>query len=191
MIDHKNKILFIHVPKCAGSSIKIWMKHISGKCFQKGGHPTYDYYSKKYNVQDYYKFTMVRNPYDRVVSAYCYLKKGGRGSRHDVAARDELKDCTFLQFAKKIDHFKQKYIHFREQMYFIKDVSNYDVIGRVENVEQLINTLRRDLNITHDDQIPNVNMTGHQQYKSYYDDEIYDIISHAYKNDLTTLNYEY
>ena len=73
MIDHKHKFIFIHIPKCGGVSVE---KHLGW-----GGvrHHTMEFYMKKYaglNLDEYYKFTFVRNPWIRLVSWYFYhIKK--------------------------------------------------------------------------------------------------------------------
>ena len=69
----KHQAIFIHVPKAGGNSIKKIIG-ISG-----GGHCTildYEIFDKhKFYV--YFKFAFVRNPWDRFLSAYTYLKELG------------------------------------------------------------------------------------------------------------------
>lgn len=72
----KYKCIFIHVPKVAGSSIerviyqtdKWLVGHVKASDYMKFDKDKFD---------SYFSFGFVRNPYDRVVSAYHYLKKGG------------------------------------------------------------------------------------------------------------------
>ena len=71
MINHKHKFIFIHINKCGGTSID---KVFSGKF--RGHKKAFDY--KKLNpkeFENYFKFTFVRNPWDRVVSFYHYQMK--------------------------------------------------------------------------------------------------------------------
>ena len=78
----RNKCIFIHIPKAAGTSVLAAL----GKKSEKGrDHVSWQTYkkadSKKFN--NYFKFSFVRNPYDRAFSAYHYILKGGesRGLR--------------------------------------------------------------------------------------------------------------
>ena len=73
MIIDKYKTIFIHIPKNAGTSIKTFFE--CKEFYNK--HRTIDQI-KKENIKaydSYKKFTIVRNPYDRMVSWYFYLKR--------------------------------------------------------------------------------------------------------------------
>ncbi len=87
MIDHANKVIFIHIPRCAGTSVEkaftgldYWMlnpvlKHAPASVYKAFYDDAWD---------EYYKFSIVRNPYDRYRSLwkhyqeYC-LRKNRRG----------------------------------------------------------------------------------------------------------------
>tara|TARA_Y100001968_G_C19340694_1_gene709343 strand:- start:423 stop:1097 length:675 start_codon:yes stop_codon:yes gene_type:complete len=70
---YKNKgILFIHVPKNAGTSINY---SLYGKSI---GHFTALEFRKvaKKEFNNLYKFAIIRNPYDRLISAYSFMQEG-------------------------------------------------------------------------------------------------------------------
>ena len=83
MISHKHKFIFVHIPKNAGSSINHELK---GMCeifsemkskdipLAYGKHANDKHMRKllKNEYGDYYKFCVVRNPWDRMVSIYWY-----------------------------------------------------------------------------------------------------------------------
>ena len=80
MIDHQRKVIFIHIPKTAGISIYNMMRYSGSQ-----NHKTrLDY------EEDYFSVRVVRNPWDRLVSAYSYVKNGGRGSWRPVRAECSL-----------------------------------------------------------------------------------------------------
>ena len=71
MICHKSKVIFIHIPRTAGTSVekafvgKDWFnidvstKHIYASTAR-------DYYAEFWD--EYFKFSIVRNPWDRMLS---------------------------------------------------------------------------------------------------------------------------
>lgn len=88
MILPEQKILFIHIPKCGGSSIaagllkkvnvnmKIYMKLSESQkkkymCTIEEKHAPASYYKNKLkSYEQYYKFAVVRNPWERAMSSF-------------------------------------------------------------------------------------------------------------------------
>ena len=69
------KCLFIHIPKCAGIAVS---KALFNS--RAGGHLPLAHYQLIITPQQYktlFKFTVVRNPYARLLSAYTFLSAGG------------------------------------------------------------------------------------------------------------------
>ena len=96
LISHKYKYIFIHIPKTCGQTVKAsipydlkesceWfgLKNLDTRCFKNYKfrnlyHLSYNEIKDVYpniNTNDYFIFTFVRNPYDRLYSTYLYLKK--------------------------------------------------------------------------------------------------------------------
>jgi len=146
--------IFVHVPKAAGLSIGASLYGT------EVGH-TPAWVHKKILGPDYanfFKFTISRDPIDRFVSSYEFLKSGGL-SRHplDRAFKDEVID----QFSS-IDEFVANwlspksihtYIHFFPQHYFVYDQNDQclvDYVGKVETLEQEFRLICEQLNRTCD-----------------------------------------
>lgn len=95
MISHTHKCIFVHIPKTAGTSIELFFKKKLGlppsakapltltrNKVKQIGPPylshlkAYEFYTNHYVSEDqfntYFKFSFVRNPWDRVVSFYKY-----------------------------------------------------------------------------------------------------------------------
>ena len=76
IIDKKRKYLFIHIPKCAGESVSKFLFKNEGINFL-GKHDklknAINQLSDSYH--QYYTFSVVRNPFDQVVSFYEHLRK--------------------------------------------------------------------------------------------------------------------
>ena len=89
MISLKHKFIFIHIPKCCGTSIEeslvddscifrsnTWphnlkLKNPLNHCTLKDIEESKVLYP---NFDKFYSFTFTRNPFDRLVSEYFYLK---------------------------------------------------------------------------------------------------------------------
>ena len=71
-IDHNKKIVFIHIPRTGGSTIKDALG-LYDKIYKKGLH-----HLSAVDIpdvcKDYFKFAFVRNHWDRFVSLYFYNK---------------------------------------------------------------------------------------------------------------------
>ena len=82
----KTKSIFVHIPKTAGLSL---IHAIYGDNVELYGHKRIIQYQKVFSHFDqFYKFTVVRNPWDRLYSAYRFLQNNGL-NEHDMNAREQ------------------------------------------------------------------------------------------------------
>lgn len=93
MITHDFKLFFVHIPKCAGRSVCDMFN-------QRFDHYTAAYLQREYETfwNDYKKFTIVRNPYDRLVSLYHYIRDHRRHANERIAVDNPMP--TFRQWLK-------------------------------------------------------------------------------------------
>lgn len=134
----ETKTIFIHVPKAAGSSIG---ENIYGT--PSTGHYEWNYYfaeNPEY-FRDFFKFTFVREPLSRFMSAYNYLLDGGR-SLHDQKVGDRIRAYggidSFVRNGLQNGNFL-KFRHFRPQANFLFDADDRNMmnfIGRVETMAE-------------------------------------------------------
>ena len=103
MINHEHKCIFIHINKCGGCSVD---QFFTGS-FQ--GHLKALEYKKSYpnDFNNYFKFTFVRNPWDRVVSAYHHFSSETSFKEYVVGGKKLVPIFRF--FDEYIDdvHFTQ------------------------------------------------------------------------------------
>ena len=187
----RNQCIFIHIPKTAGTSIARALFH------QVSRHmPWYEY--KNANAgkfRKYFKFAFVRNPWDRLVSTYFFLKKGGMNELDRKWAADNIDRYRgFEEFVQDwlTESNIWSWVHFKPQYYFICDAQlnlQMDFIGRYENLESDFETVaaRLHLQSTLQPAYPG----QHRHYTSYYNHRTCDIVSRVYQKDIELFNYKY
>ena len=93
MIIDQYKTIFIHIPKNAGTSIETYFANGSVRIQPSKHADIYEITRKfKNSYNNYRKFTIIRNPYDKMVSWYFYLKRN-LGENYNVIEFNEwIKD---------------------------------------------------------------------------------------------------
>ena len=187
-------VLFIHIPKAAGMSIC--------KSLYKGeiGHKrAIDFYrADRSTFGRLNKFTIVRDPYTRLCSAYNFLLHGGmEGYYYDKEFSKFLNQFeSFESFVfdwLAIDGNKYRYMHFIPQTEFllINDSLAVDKIGKVEELPSFIHEINKlwglDLEVKKENK-SKVNLIS----KDYINKNIKlkEVIYEIYKSDFEYLNYD-
>lgn len=184
MINNKHKFIFLHVGKCAGSSIKSALNSACEGCEYMIGHKTLDFlYSKiqpTHSPSDYFKFSVTRNPWDRVVSLYHHMSTVTKRWPNDPEKRKFQFHGTFEQFVNKTNDIKTDY-------------SEFDYIIRYESLQHDFNITCDRLNIKQI-KLPCIDYdTGRptRDYQSYYDDETREIVAEKYAKDIKYFGYKF
>jgi len=234
MLSHEYKCIFVHIPKIAGQSIDhvflrllglTWetrsplllkpnadpklgpptLAHLKASEYVKCGHVTQEQFDS------YFKFSFIRNPWDRLVSEYKY-----RG----LQRRFDFKTFLFKHFPKP--NWTDEYRHVIPQYDFLFDEEGFqlvDFIGRFENLQNDFDEACRRLGIPQTT-LPYVNKSSGdsvvsrdsrkllaairrllygkrtvkntlQQYTEYYDDEAKEFVENLYKKDIETFKYQF
>ncbi|HLV40541.1 sulfotransferase family 2 domain-containing protein [Xanthomarina sp.] len=213
MISHKHKFIFIHIPKCAGSSIRDfyfdtpkldWRQPnyelLYGWCPERRihlQHATPKELIETNLIQkdvwdEYFKFAFVRNPWGRAYSDYKWIML-------DSKVKDSFKN--FIQkkgaFEKLLNDKSVKEYrgdHLRPQIEYFGD-KDYplDFIGRFENLQEDINKINDILNIAHSFNVHSKNNTKNKlsHYSKFYTDSNKKIIDNVYLEDIVALNYRF
>lgn len=152
-------------------------------------------YSEK-EFTEYFKFAFVRNPWDRVVSAYEYLREEGinesdrRWSEEVLAQFDGFKEFVAGWLAETGGYGQ---IHFMPQYEFIclnGTEPRVDHIGRFEQIEEDFDTICRQLGI--EASLSNKNKSDRRaDYRKYYDRKTRRIVSNAYSEDIDLFGYRF
>lgn len=196
-VEDKNHIIFVHIPKTAGKAIF----HTLFSADTIGHHALVWY--KTYNetkFNDYYKFAIVRNPWDRIVSAFYYLKQGGMIESDKAFALKHLGQYdNFADFVRglEIPEYRRKilrWIHFIPQCYFLCEESGgslmVDFLGKYETIDDDLKQICEHLRMRYGE-LEFVNKSDHRPYWEYYDRHTVEIVRDLYRRDIELFDYEF
>lgn len=139
-----SNLVFLHIPKTAGLSIR------SAFAIKTHGyeHSIKSDLDKTYMGGEYVRFTVIRDPIKRFVSAFKYnggiSKKLPTGIRKILANSEELRSDinSFTDYLRKnYSDIGTSSDHFRRQIYFIR-LAKPHIILRQENLENDIEIVR-------------------------------------------------
>lgn len=186
MIIHDYKLIFIHIPKCAGRSIS----DAFGLSFD---HYTAAFYKQHQPElwQEYRKFTIVRNPLDRFVSMYHYMM-GSHHQNEDIcflgktpdfktwlianmnAYRSDDYSFESVQGMRETDSRLGSSFWFGSQTQRLCDYDgNLQESVNVYKFEYLNCIYKFLKDVTGKDlRIPHSNKSDHRNYLSYYDQDL-------------------
>ena len=186
--------IFVHIPKTGGISVATALYGSS-----TAWHLGMDSYQKIFNadeLDDYFTFCFVRNPWDRLVSAYEFLKRGGRGPADRAWAAGVL--ARYTSFEDLVLH----YLHagrifdrdaLRPQYAYLTLPGQRDVlvdfVGRYETLEEDFEAVARRLD--KEVHLPHLNASRRKDYRAYYTDRLVDRVRDLYQDDVTLFGYEF
>lgn len=143
IISHEHKFIFIKTRKTAGSAIEKYLVNYlnpdvdvcSGSEYDgtpgfgkvKGGHKTAKWIAERYpnEWKNYYKFSVVRNPWDTMVSFYYWYKKG-------KPSKIGRYDFDFFLQGKPLSYWND----WKRGMFTINDTIVVDHICKYENLHE-------------------------------------------------------
>lgn len=191
MIIDSHKLLFVHITKTGGQSITSFLLDnlgenphsfknpkyglIPNKKFKIAGpeHYHHKFLSEYENVDDYFKFTVVRNPYERFCSAFYF--------------RGLHKEYTYKEYTKIIptitDNRTDEYRMFCPQVEYLQSSLTIDKIYKTENLNEVYTMLKNKYGFNKQPVVKN----RLEQEKQNLDQYTRDFIKDYYKEDFTSL----
>lgn len=180
--------IFIHINKTAGTSvgraIGLPVKHhlMAIEVIERIG-------LEKWNQA--YKFTVVRNPWDKVVSHYEYRRKKNKTG---IATRQvSFSDWVNMTYGDEKDTFYYNNPRsFQPQVEWLKDNDgsvSMDYIIKFEAINEGFEQVRKAIGL--DAELPHLNASKRAAYESYYDTETRDIVARWFHEDIETFGYEF
>lgn len=170
--------------------------------------------------KEYFKFTFVRNPWDRLVSYYFYatrFKDGINPNTQKPLPHQMLYKFSFKEFIMNLEEIKMNTdwvlddtLQNAPQLKKVLDNKGFsnncydwisdddgkmlpmDFIGKVENITEDFNKLAKLLNYP----IPNTplyrkNTSKHEHYTIYYNKDMIQIVNKLFEKDIETFKYKF
>lgn len=187
--------VFIHIPKTGGSSIRHGLFHSDYEGPVMGHIPV--------EWMSMIKVAFVRNPYDRVVSAWKMFSSMhgsalgcGDCSREDSFNRfldvvvDEDIPYDFGGVDKVTVNMKIRH-HTIPITHAYNCIECADFIGRFENFHSDVNRMLKIVGVPPPDHLPFLNRSRHKPYAAYYDGEAHERVSAFYREDCERFGYQF
>jgi hypothetical protein len=172
------------------------------------GHTTLAEYKTLFSKADFdsfFKFAFVRNPWDRVYSAFNFLIRGGQAGPLGLLDRQWAGEN--LARYENFDAFIKRglarpevlqWVHFRPQMEFLEtsgcDQLELNFLGLFENLVVDLNHVSKKLALADIRILLRENWstpaTGHS-YRNFYSKETIDIVGNVYGRDIDFLGYDF
>ena len=205
------KFIFIHAPKTGGNSIQHALRDYcvdditemdNGDWYDSGGtlhnfevanpvvnykHGTIkDYYDNWKeedfgNIDDYFKFCVVRNPWERAISAYFY--------KYQTVIYAGVEGLIKEKFMKENE------LQSMSSYYCIDGDISVDYCTKIETIQEGFNEVCDKLNIPKQGLLKLNNagdvLRANTRYVEYYDQEMIDHIGNLYSDDVENFGYNF
>ena len=201
-LSRKYKIFFVHIPRCAGTSVyealdMDYCRHYKCKFHYREHHILW----KKYN-----KFSIVRNPYTRLVSVYNYIKldesywHSVTGNALDGTHKD-YNYCNNHTFKETITELYNNFLNgdlsgdeWQKQYPFIYDSNGnlmVDDIIKFENLPDSFYNIIKRYGINNVE-LPRKNSSGTgSNFMDYYDRKTKEMVREIYREDFNLFDYNF
>jgi len=212
VINDSRKVIFIHIPKCGGVSVERSIHKALGgpdvipyhnlirhphKPERRSGplslHSTMKDYKRYFGdeIEDFYIFTIIRNPWRRLVSHYEFLIKPGFNKR--------MSDNNEMDFPQFIQVYQTRLLSYTIHGYrdFLEDDygTQLDRTIKLENINEELPIVGEEIKLEISE-VLHMNSTDpknkeHQNWKDYYNPGLIDRVYKMYKDDIEKYNYEF
>ena len=191
------KVCFVHIPKTGGTSVREVIEKLDEReaipktFYAPHGKDLNKYINILNSNPEIFRFTFVRNPWDRAVSSYLYMCAVNEINEKTTGFKkfisDYCNDC--YDHPNKNEEIKW---HMIEQHLLVYDEQKpmVDSVGRFENLQTDFNRILEKINIP-PQSLPHKKKTKRKHYAKYYDAESRELVGRLYAKDIELFNYEF
>jgi sulfotransferase famil protein len=200
MISFQKRFLFVHIPKTAGNSIQSALRDYSEDQLvalrkEQDGIERFGLRNPKYKIKKHstlaeyrdalgneqfrslYKFTCVRNPWDRMVSYY-FTPTRTPETWDRKKFREIISKAVSVADYLRLDPGEQD------------PFANVDYIMRFENLAEDFRTLCGKVGIS-PATLPRYNRSNRERYSKYYDDELRELVRTQFAAEIERFGYTF
>jgi len=183
MISEKYKCIFVHVIKTGGMSVASALDMKDLNCHVPAKHIKENVGANLWN--DYFIFSFVRNPWDKIVSQYFF-------NGEKFCMKHLGRPADFTEYIVEIvgrDKFYSMYEP-RNLPYIVDDKGKQlvDFIGRFENLQKDFDLVCDKIGMPKK-VLPKINQSKHDHYTTYYNKKTKNIIAQKFKDDIEYFGY--
>jgi hypothetical protein len=182
----KKDICYIKLTKCGSSSINRWLQTIDKSFYFIRHRPSRDLSNIEVLEKSDFIFSVARNPYSRAVSSWAFLE----GGRRDKEDKPRLSFKEFMENDIYITHFRD--VHTKSQYELLKPFLHFNNfhLGKLEEIDITLSLICEKFNLNKSDfSFPQIRSSKHDDYKSYYNDEIQELVYNKFKKDFLFFGY--
>lgn len=210
-VSHKHEFIYYSIPKAACTTLKSFIINVDDIERGPSVHTTdipvlSSSESRSPLYKNYFHFTFVRNPYDRLLS--CYMDKVSCPASSDLTDpvfingeyREFLnkygnlgfKKMSFGDFVRFVTKISDKHCdpHFASQ-HSLLNLDSLDFIGRLEDFDRDFSHVKEKLSLSDNIKPERLMTTKHDHYRSYYNDELRRMVAQKYPKDIEIFNYDF
>ena len=206
IISHRHKFIFFAIPKTATHSIRSALRQHTGPddweqqmLFGEQSLPIPQLARLRHGhisaqeirphleagvCDSYFKFALVRNPFDRFVSCCFFLNRTNPNFEDEAVA--------FMKEYLPRPRFQQRILvqPQYQQLYTADGELALDYVGRYEDLQQSYDTICERVGLP-ESELGQNNSSEHSSFARYYDDELRQQVADFYKEDLRLFSYDY
>jgi len=219
MISHRHKFIFVHTQRTGGTSIEAAFRAKPGVWHPEDprdehAHLSVREYRELFPTEfaSYFKFSFVRNPWDRIVSLYAkqretWVDREQKATQQfrqaELAAVLDSKELRRLgRKAERMTRLNNERLthslaEYCEQTRIGPQLAEHDqdwsceldFVGRFERLGEDFQTVLSHLGVAVE--LPHINGAAHGPYRGYYDDEARDLVAERCAQDLQRWGYAF
>ena len=184
--DHLDAFAFVHINKTGGSSVeralRLPIDHRTAQEWRR------DLGEKEWGRR--FRFTVVRNPWDRAVSHYHYRVQTNQTGLGDAPIG--FRDWALRVYGERDPRYHDQPKMFMPQVDWIADEDGALMVDRVCRFERLHEDLVEvGREIGRPLVIPHLKASKRGPYQAYYDDDVREVVSTWFRKDIEQFAYAF